>query len=593
MFSALLYLQVQSVRNRLWQRLRRLRNPRYFIGALIGGLYLASMFSRSFFAVSYGRSSVYGTDVFLPGMWEAVAALALLIVFALIWIVPHARAALVFSEAEIAFLFPAPISRRTLIHFKLIRSQTAVLFTVFLLTLISRWSGGVSGALMRATGYWILFSTINLHIIGSSFARTLLLERGMSSWARRALALALLGGVFGAVFWTGRDLPPPPTGSELGFTSLAFYFGEIAQIPPLSWLLTPLRWIVRPYLASGNVHAFLDSLWPALLVLVLHYLWVVRSDVAFEEASLAASQRHAARAAAVREGRGLHTRPHRRRRAPFRLSPTGLPAVALLWKNLLSAGQLFNARLALSLLGWAAIVGFSMQTGAGRTNWPHVVGTMALVLGAWSLVLGPQFVRQDFRQDLASADLLKMYPLTGWQMALGELLTPTLILTFFQWISIVLAAILLAHPSRGGHSLAGRHAATLLTLHFPLAISAAVLVAPLNLVSLLVPNAAALLLPAWFATASTTAGGRGIEVMGQRLIFVLGQFLVQVVAVVPPALAAFVFYVLVASPFFNEAVVLPVTAVVAALVLVAEAVGGLSLLGHWFERYDLSGERPA
>ena len=29
---------------------------------------------------------------------------------------------------------------------------------------------------MRATGYWILLSTINLHIIGSSFARTLLLE---------------------------------------------------------------------------------------------------------------------------------------------------------------------------------------------------------------------------------------------------------------------------------------------------------------------------------------------------------------------------------------------------------------------------------
>ncbi len=45
MFSALLFLQVQSFKNRLWQRLRRLRSPRYLFGALIGGLYFASMFS--------------------------------------------------------------------------------------------------------------------------------------------------------------------------------------------------------------------------------------------------------------------------------------------------------------------------------------------------------------------------------------------------------------------------------------------------------------------------------------------------------------------------------------------------------------------
>ena len=584
MLSALLYLQVQSIRNRLWQRLRRLRNPRYLFGALIGVLYLGSMFSRSFFSLYSERTMRYETDVVPPGVWEFVAAFVLLVVFALIWIVPHARAALAFSEAEIAFLFPAPIRRQTLIHFKLIRSQTAVLFTVFFLTLISRWSGGVAGALMRAAGYWVLFSTINLHVIGSSFARTLLLERGMTSWQRRALVFALLGGLgAAAVIWAGRDLPPLPAGDALGFTSLAFYLGEIAQLPPMSWLLTPLRWIVRPYLASGDLRAFLWSLGPALLILGLHYLWVVRSDVAFEEASLAVSQRLAARAASLREGRGLSTRPHRRRRAPFPLSPTGLPAVALLWKNLLSAGQLFNARLGLSLLGWAAIIGFSMQTGAGHTNWPRVVGSMALVLGAWSLVLGPQFVRQDFRQDLAAADLLKMYPLSSWQVALGELLAPTLILTVFQWGFIILAAILLSHP-RSGH---------LFAHEFALAVSAAIVVTPLNLVSLLVPNAAAVLLPAWFAGPGGPAGGRGIEVMGQHLIFILGQFIVLMIALVPPALAGFVFYTLAVSPFFSDDVALPLTALVAALVLAAEAAGGLSLLGHWFERYDLSGERPA
>ena len=350
---------------------------------------------------------------------------------------------------------------------------------------------------------------------------------------------------------------------------------------------------MRPYLVSGHVRAFLWSLGPALFVLALHYLWVVRSDVAFEEASLAASQRHAARTAAVRQGRGLHARPHRRRRPPFRLSPTGPPAVALLWKNLLSAGQLFNARLALTLLGWAAIVGFSTQAGAGQTHWPSVIGSIAVVLGAWSVILGPQFVRQDFRQDLATADLLKLYPVPPWQMALGELLAPTLILTVLQWIFIVLAAILLYHPYVG-HVLFDDDTPGVWTNHWSLAASAAIIVPPLNLVSLLVPNAAALLLPGWFATGpGLQAGGRGIEVMGQRLIFVLGQFLVQVFALVPPALVAFVFYTLIASPFLPDPLLLPLTALAAAAVLAAEAVGGLTLLGHWFERFDLSGERPA
>ena len=44
-------------------------------------------------------------------------------------------------------------------------------------------------------------------------------------------------------------------------------------------------------------------------------------------------------------------------------------------------------------------------------------------------MIGPQLLRQDFRQDLPLADLLKTYPLRGWQLALGELLAPAAILT--------------------------------------------------------------------------------------------------------------------------------------------------------------------
>src|SRR5205085_7964459 len=108
----------------------------------------------------------------------------------LAWMVPHQRAALAFTEAEVAFLFPAPVTRRGLIHFKLLRSQTAILFTTVLLTLVANRFGG--RAWIHAAGWWVILSTLNLHFLGSSFARTLLLERGISNWRRRLGILLLL-----------------------------------------------------------------------------------------------------------------------------------------------------------------------------------------------------------------------------------------------------------------------------------------------------------------------------------------------------------------------------------------------------------------
>ena len=47
MFSASLYIIVCSARNRLRVRLRRLREPRYLVGAVVGAVYIYfSFFAR-------------------------------------------------------------------------------------------------------------------------------------------------------------------------------------------------------------------------------------------------------------------------------------------------------------------------------------------------------------------------------------------------------------------------------------------------------------------------------------------------------------------------------------------------------------------
>ena len=585
MFSALFFLQWQSLRNRLWQRVRRLRNPRYLLGALIGGGYLVMVFRQSFGRTGTSRSGVWAG---IPSTtWEFVAALVLLGLAACAWLIPHERAALVFSEAEIAFLFPAPVRRRTLIHYKLVRSQVAVFFTGLFLTLLSRWSGGIGGAVLRACGWWVLLSTVNLHLLGSSFARTLLLERGVTHWKRRSLGLlGLVGLLVAAYYWGRAEVPSWEESRPDTFRGYVAYVDAVAHSRPAVYLLAPFRWAARPFLASDNLPAFLATLPLACLVLALHYLWVIRSDVAFEEASLGASRRFADRAAARRAGQGgLNTLPRKRRRAPFRLAPTGPPAVALLWKNLLSAGQVFSARFAITLLAWSAFLAFSLNHAGGRTVWQQIIAGMAAVLAGWSVLLGPQVVRQDFRQDLAVADLLKIYPLRGWQVALGELLTPAVVLTLLQWVCLLLAAILWDKRVEEGELPAWQS-------HASLAAAGAILALPFNLVSLLVPNAAALLLPAWFATPTTPGQSRGIEVIGQRFIFLFAQLFVLVLAALPVALTAFVVYVLAARPLLGAPWSYPATAAAAALVCAAEAAGGLFLLGHWFEGFDPSAQKP-
>ncbi|MBE7212243.1 MAG: hypothetical protein INR65_14570 [Gluconacetobacter diazotrophicus] len=593
MFSALLYLQFQTVKNRLLERLRRLRRPRYFFGALAGGLYLLLVFARPiFFATHPGfGGGRHPLPALLPevsaGVWEFVAALALAVVLLLAWLLPHERAALIFTEAEIAFLFPAPIRRRTLIHYKLLRSQLAVFFTSIFFALFSRWSGGVGGALLRAAGFWLLLSTLNLHLLGASFARTLLLEHGVTTWRRRGLILAVLVALgAGAVWWTRGQVPPLEAADTESIGAFARYVQTIANTAPAYWLLLPFRVAVRPFLASGDAAAFGAAVGPALLLLGLHYLWVVWSDVAFEEASIAASQRHAVRTAAMRSGNWQNARPARKRRAPFRLAPTGPPAVAILWKNLLGAGQFFNARLAIAFIAYAAIAGSAFgSTGGGQGVWVPVVGTMCIFLLGMTLLFGPQIVRQDFRRDLAAADLLKIYPLRGWQVALGELLAPALILTVVEWVLIVLAATLL----HGGSALPfhpERRAAA--------ALAAALLCPTFNVVSLLIPNAAALLMPAWFATPDTpgaTANSRGIEVIGQRLLFLLAQVAALALALLPAGATFFLVYLFAAKPYLPDVAVLPAAAVAATLVFAGEAAGGLALLGSWFESYDVSAER--
>jgi ABC-2 type transport system permease protein len=150
-----------------------------------------------------------------------------------------------------------------------------------------------------------------------------------------------------------------------------------------------------------------------------------------------------------------------------------------------------------------------------------------------------------------------------------------------QWLLLIVSVAFLSQAGP-------RHVSGPLVV--AIGLGAAIVLPVLNLISLQVPNAAVLLFPAWSQTG--LEGPRGVESMGQRIIFGIGQFLAFIVALIPAALVSTLSFFVVKLAT-NVLLAVPAAAVAAAVVLAIEAGLGIMLLGRLFERFDVSSEQTA
>jgi ABC-2 type transport system permease protein len=588
MTRALLYLRAMSMLGAVRSRLQRLKQPKYLLGALVGIAYFYFIFSRpGRGAARSGGPRDGATQQITPEMLELfgeLAAAALIIVLVLTWLIPR-RASLTFSEAEIAFLFPAPVSRRMLIHYRILSSQVRLALTALILMLVFR-RGAAFGqnAATHAIGWWLMLATLNLHLTGASFIQTRLLNLNITPWRRTAafigVALVVLGG-FAAWGWnvltaaTAEDLRSAET--------MITYLSAQLERGPLPWLLAIPRLIVAPLFATDTT-AFLWALGPALLVLLVHYFWVVNTEVSFEEASIASAEKRTTRQRAFQQGDWSgQTGARKAQKPPFRLGDTGMPEIAFLWKNLLSTSAFFNPRNALVGAGVIAVAAAWLGSQPGFEAISTVVSMMSLAFAALMLVMGAQVARQDLRADLLNADVLKTYPLRGAQVVLGELLTPVVTLTVCIWISLI--AAVLTFPANFAE---GRLAWLTTPWLAAAATGVAVLTPPFCALQLLVPNALTVLFPAWVQLVGNRSE-HGLDVLGQRILFFVGQMLFSAVTLVPAALASGVVFL--ATQWIAGAAIAAVVAVVALFgVLSLEAWLGIQWLGRRFEDFDSSAE---
>src|SRR5690606_8898269 len=124
--------------------------------------------------------------------------------------------------------------------------------------------------------------------------------------------------------------------------------------------------------------------------------------------------------------------------------------LAFQWKNLLASAAYLRLRNALIAAGIVVIACTWFADSAVYRGMQAALAGVALTIAGYAIVLVPQLASQDFRSDLPNVDILKTYPLRGWQIMLGEMLAPAVILTVLLWLMLLAGTLLMpsAHSPR-------------------------------------------------------------------------------------------------------------------------------------------------
>lgn len=558
MTHAFLYLTACSLKNRLRRRLRRLREPRYLAGLVVGLLYLYWFVVRNQMrAPRRGRADLTWLTSFAPDIVVGGAVL-LWVVAVLVWLWPFAARTWTFTAAEVQFFFTAPLTRRQLLNYKLLRSQVGLLFSVLIASLFTGAArAAVAGRWSLLLGGWLLFAAIFLHVLGANLTKSSFRAPASRvpwlAWASATLMIVVSGLLCGTYLVHARALVSRPLNDAI------FGIVELGRVGAASFALWPFRMVLAPIFAASP-SAFARALGPALVVLVLNYVWVLWSDANLEDAASAAEQRQA-------QGRSAPApvvRP-----APFSLAARGRVETAILWKNTILLGRYVSLRLVVRVLipvvVMAVVFGLNSKGGS--------LAPLLLMLTVFATVVGPFMIRNDLRHDLQRLPVLKTWPISGRELLLGELLAPIFLLSAIVWFLLAVTLALSPAWKDGPIDVVGRAA---------LLVSVGLLAPMLIAGQVIIQNAAVILFPGWIATGGARA--RGIEAMGQNMLMFAGTLLALGVGVLPASAVAgglgYVLYLFLGWPGLLPA------AMLLASILVVEAGLVVIWLGRVLERTD-------
>jgi len=560
--SAFFYLSWTIARNRFAFQIKRIRTPRYAAALIVGVLYIYSFLLRP------GVRGAAGT-MFLGRQTEMIAALLLLLTMMGAWVFGSDLTALAFTPAELSFLFPAPLSRRQLIGYKLSRAQVGVIVNALIWVFLLKRGGTLLAGPLRAVAIWAMFSTLSLHRLGAALVRSSWGEHGASGAKRNAVSIVVFAGLV-ALLVAGLIMHRAELRAVDGFESFFTVLARVLSSPPAYVALYPFHLAVAPTFAQ-TTHEWARDIGPAVAIIALHAWWVFRTDTAFEDAAITASAERAKRLEAriARRSTTAVARP-RRTTSTFRLAARGHPAVAIFWKNMLCLRRTAQVRLFVGPAAMAAALGAAFNS--GRADVGGFIAITATIFAGMLLMLGGRLVRNDLRHDMLHLPLIKSLPISSAHVVVAEVASSAIPMAAVQLVLVVAAYI-----------------ASVFALDNPLApdvrlaivLSAPFAVFALNGALLAIQNATAVLFPAWMRLGASA--NTGVEALGQNVLGLLANLVALGVGLIVPAGIAWGAVKLFPEPRTSMLVTI---AIIGSIVLAVETYGAMVLVGRALTRAE-------
>jgi hypothetical protein len=461
--------------------------------------------------------------------------------------------ALYYSPAEVTFLFAGPFRKRQILTYKLV--QTALLclissaFVVLGTLTFARWPlAAFVGAFVIIL--WLQLLTMAIGLAGSTL--------GAIAWSRgRKLALVAVAAlVVLAIATAGRDL--------MALASIAGL--EAVEHSPVTFIvLSPFRALVNIYTADNWVDLGLNTILGMALIGVTVGL-IFTFDATYLEAASTASARRFAKIKRMMGGGGGLRSTSIRKAGKLRFRPPNPPwwggAGPNFWRQMTTAlgdpGRLTVVVVALSAFPLVLMFIPTPQ----QTEKAAMLLPLSLGMIAWMSIFLSALIPFDFRGDIDLMEELKSLPIRPAWLVLGQLLTPTLIVTIAQGIAMTVVILALGKVTT------------------PLAWSGLAFLLPINFYFFGVEN----LLFLWFPS-RMVAGQFDVMAIGKQMLLLFGKmFGIAIGAGLAGGLGVGVYYLTghAIAPALLVAWVIMLVGSLAIVPLVASA----------FEHFDVSRDTP-
>jgi hypothetical protein len=404
---------------------RNLRTVRGALTALLGitffGLWLTAFF------IAPERTRVQ------PDVLRRDGPAVLLLYCLMNVIISPRERAIYFSPGEVNFLFTGPFGRREILGYKIVLTLLVSIPSTLILAAVVRVHAAsfltAYVTLLLAVLFQQLFGMVVNLVAGSIGARAF--TRG-----RRVLLVAVI--IVGAVILL-QSAGAPARWRSPGLR-------EAATASPI-WqtIATPLRWFFEAFLAERIWPDLIEYASLAMLVNLALLVVVFALDAHYMEASAAASARIYSQIQRFR--RGGMAAAGRGGTALFRIPdlPYWGGVGPLLWRQLTTAARgMGRLALVLGLVGLFVVMPLLAQHDEGESRTP---AAMLALLVVWLTVFLTQLVPFDFRGDVDRIAALKVLPISAWRLAIGQLLTPVLLVTGAQWATLAAGKVL--RPEEG------------------------------------------------------------------------------------------------------------------------------------------------